>query len=386
MNSEDLARLFIDKVWRYHGLPSRTTSDCGTTFNSHFTRSLCQQLGIEPHFSTAYHPETNGQSERANQWVDGYLRSFCNYQQDDWASWLPLAEFAHNNQVNRTTGKTPFQVIYGYEPQWHPELPSDNIATAPEARDLADIIKEIRDECLAMLEHHFHLPHSETRFNKGDYVWLLATNIKSRRPAKKLDDKKMGPFEISEVLSDYAYRLILPATLKIHNVFHAKLLSPYKHNKNFHRNQPRPPPEVTEEGEEEYEVEKILTWVQDDKGLRYWVRWKGYSSQDDTEECAEKFADMHKLMEDFLKRNPAAPIPNNYQPHTSLRRSPRNDQRSPNQTANTASLVATPATHHFTTTTTTTNTTNTANVDLRHDRCLESRPDRQIQSPTDGTV
>lgn len=100
MNSEELARLFIDKVWRQHGLLSRTTSNGGTTFNSNFTRDRYKQLGINPHFSMAYHPETNGQSERANQWVKGYLRRFCNYQQDNWATWLPLAEFAHNNQVN----------------------------------------------------------------------------------------------------------------------------------------------------------------------------------------------------------------------------------------------------------------------------------------------
>lgn len=73
MTSEDLAKLFIDKVWRYHGLPSRTTSARGTTFNSHFTHALYAQLGIDPHLSTAYHPETNGQSERGNKWVEGYL-------------------------------------------------------------------------------------------------------------------------------------------------------------------------------------------------------------------------------------------------------------------------------------------------------------------------
>lgn len=345
MTPEDLARLFIDKVWRYHGLPSQTTSDRGTTFGSKFTCSLYSLLGIEPHFSMAYHPKTNALSERANQWVEGYLKSFCNYQQDDWASCLPLAEFAHNNQVNQTTGKTPFQVLYGYEPQWHPELFSPNIPTAPEADTLAQRIKEIWQECMTMLEFNHDLPADETRFKEGDHVWLLATNIKSRRPTKKLDDKKLGPFEILERISDYAYRLKLPPTMRTHDVFHAKLLFPYKSDDNFLRNQPRPPAVVTEEGEEEYKVEKIISWVQDKKGLRYRVHWKAYSNQEDTEERAEKFTKMHELMEDFLKRDPSAPVPNNYQPRSTLRRSPRNIQRSPNQTANSALLVPTPATH-----------------------------------------
>lgn len=268
MTSEELAKLFIVKVWRYHRLPSRTTSDRGATFNSHFTRSLYQQLGSDPHFSTAYHPATNGQSEQANQWVEGYLRSFCNYQQDDWATWLPLAEFVHNNQVNRTTGKTPFQVLYGYEPQWHPELPSPSISSSPDATLLAQTIREVRDRCSAMLEYHHHSPPDQMRFKVGDHVWLLATNIKTRWPTKKLDDKKIGPFEVAAVLSDYAYKLSLPDTMRVHNVFHAGLLSPVMNDEVFQRNQPRPPAIVTEEGEEDYEVEKIVSWVNNDEGLR----------------------------------------------------------------------------------------------------------------------
>lgn len=307
-------RFFIDKVWCYHGLPSRTTSDRGTTFNSNFTTALYDQLGIEPHFSTVYLPEMNRQSERANQWVEGCLRAFCNYQQDDWASWLPLAEFAHNNQVNRSTGKTPFHIIYGHKPQWHPGIASSNLGNSPEANELAEWIRKIRDKCSAMLEHEHRSPLAETRFSVGDYVWLAATNIKTRRPSKKLDDKKLGPFEIKEVISSHAYHLKLPPTMKIHNVFHTNLLYPYKEDTNFRHNQPRLPPVVTEEGEEEYKVERIVSWTQDRQGLCYRIHWKGYSSQEDTEERAKKFAERHDLMEDFLKRDPLAPVPVNYQP------------------------------------------------------------------------
>lgn len=102
--------------------------------------------------------------------------------------------------------------------------------------------------------------------------------------------------------------------MKIHNVFHTQMLFPYKADQDYQWNQPRPPSMVTEGGEEEYELEKIVSWIQDPSGLRYRVHWKGYSNQEDTEERAEKFAKMHELMEEFLEREPRTPVPANYQP------------------------------------------------------------------------
>src|SRR6185295_17709419 len=96
---------------------------------------LYEKLKIEPKISTAYHPQTDGQSERVNQWLEAYLRSFVNHQQDDWAKWLPYAEFCYNNSVNRTTGKTPFQIVYGYNPRWTMmDEPSNN----PTSNDMAE--------------------------------------------------------------------------------------------------------------------------------------------------------------------------------------------------------------------------------------------------------
>lgn len=242
-----------------------------------------------------------------------------------------------------------------------------------------------------MLEFNHTSPPDETRFTVGDHVWLLATNVKTRRPAKKLDDKKLGPFEVSKFISDYAYRLKLPPSMRIHNVFHARLLHPYKPDLKFQRNQPQPPAVVTEDGEEEYEVGKIISWVQDSRGLRYRVHWKGDSNQEDTEERAEKFAHMHELMEDFLRREPSAPVPPDYQPRHALRRSPCNDQRSSNQTAKSALLVPTPTTHLSNTTSLSSTHTpiqtilaNSHDVELPHDHCHEGRPNRHIQSPPHG--
>ncbi|QRV84915.1 Retrotransposable element Tf2 protein [Ceratobasidium sp. AG-Ba] len=312
-NAEGVADLFVKEVWKIHGLPKTTVSDRGPTFNSQFLKALYTKLGINPKFSTAFHPETDGITERTNQWLEGFLRSFCNYRQDDWVRWLPIAEFCHNNQVNSATGKTAFETIYGLHPRW--DL-VDLEVNAPNAADMADSMQEIWDEVIASME--FHRSKEDTpkhEYKVGDKVWLVGQNITTRRPSKKLDNKKLGPFVISERISSHVYRLELPKTMRTHNVFHINLLTPFTEDKDFHRRQARPPPIVTEEGEEEYEVDHVVAWEQRKNGLYYQIRWKGYDPIEDTMERAEKIAELPQIMEDLLKRHPKAPLPKNYKPN-----------------------------------------------------------------------
>ncbi|QRW08576.1 Retrotransposable element Tf2 protein [Ceratobasidium sp. AG-Ba] len=309
-NAEGLADLFIKEVWKLHGLPKTTVSDRGPTFNSQFLKALYAKLGINPKFSTAFHPETDGITERTNQWLEGFLRSFCNYRQDDWVRWLPIAEFCHNNQVNSATGKTAFETIYGLHPRW--DL-VDLEVNAPNAADMADSMQEIWDEAIASMEFYRSKESDPKReYKVGDKVWLVGQNITTRRPSKKLDNKKLGPFVISEKISSHAYRLELPKTMRTHNVFHINLLTPFTEDKDFHRRQARPPPIMTEEGEEEYEVDHVVAWEQRKNGLYYQIRWKGYDPIEDTMERAEKIAELPQIMEDLLKRHPKAPLPKNY--------------------------------------------------------------------------
>jgi hypothetical protein len=309
-NAEELAEIFIKEVWKHHGLPKKTISDCGTTFNSNFLRALYQKLQIEPQFSTAYHPEIDGLAERTNQWLEGSLQSFCNYRQDDWAKWLPIAEFCHNNQVNTATGKTAFETVYGRHPRWDlTEIDSKVLGANAMSKEMT----EIWDEVKASMEFHRtkeYAPRKE--FEKGDQVWLVTTNIRTKRPMKKLDNKKLGPFTITEKVSTHAYRLELPKTMKIHNVFHINLLSAASEDVDFHRRQVKPPPVITAEGEDEYEVEKIINWEQRKDGLYYQIRWSGYGPQEDTMERAEKIAELEEVMKDFLKEHPDAPTPKTY--------------------------------------------------------------------------
>ncbi|QRV82775.1 Retrotransposable element Tf2 protein [Ceratobasidium sp. AG-Ba] len=233
-----------------------------------------------------------------------------NYRQDDWVRWLPIAEFCHNNQVNSATGKTAFETIYGLHPRW--DL-VDLEVNAPNAADMADSMQEIWDEVIASMEFYRSKESDPKReYKVGDKVWLVGQNITTRRPSKKLDNKKLGPFVISEKISSHAYRLELPKTMRTHNVFHINLLAPFTEDKDFHRRQARPPPIVTEEGEEEYEVDHVVAWEQRKNGLYYQIRWKGYDPIEDTMERAEKMAELPQVMEDLLKRHPKAPVPKNY--------------------------------------------------------------------------
>ena len=191
-NAEGVADLFIQEVWRLHGLPKTTVLDRGVTFNSQFLRALYKKLEIEPRFSTAYHSETDGITERTNQWLEGFLRSFCNYSQDDWVKWLPIAKFCHNNQVNTATRKTAFKTIYGRHPKWSI---SDLEIDSPPAKAMSDAMQEIWDEVKASMEfHRSKEKEPQNQFKEGDKVWLVTTNIRTRRPMKKLDNKKAGPF------------------------------------------------------------------------------------------------------------------------------------------------------------------------------------------------
>ena len=116
ITAPQLAKLFVIHIFSKHGVPLHVTCDRGSEFVSAFFRSLGQALDMKIHFTSGYHPEGDGQTERLNQTLEQYLRIFCNYQQDNWSELLPLAEFTYNNAPSATTGVSPFYANKGYHP------------------------------------------------------------------------------------------------------------------------------------------------------------------------------------------------------------------------------------------------------------------------------
>jgi len=136
VDTEGIATLLLENVWKLHGLPLETVSDRGTNFESKLMRTIYQQLGISPKFSTAYRPQTDGQTERTNATVETYLRMFTSHRQDDWAKFLPLAEFAYNNSHHSSIDMSPFYANYGYNPTFT-NVPSQD-QTSPRATEIVD--------------------------------------------------------------------------------------------------------------------------------------------------------------------------------------------------------------------------------------------------------
>ncbi|KAH0610986.1 uncharacterized protein H6S33_011413 [Morchella sextelata] len=313
--AQDLAKIFLGQIWRLHGLPLDIVSDRDAKFTSSFWASLMELLDVRIRMSTAFHPQTDGQTERVNQTLEHYLRAFCNYEQDDWAELLPLAEYAYNNSVTTATGQSPFYTNYGYNPRTN--WPTEAEVVNPTSDLYAHFIRGVHDSALARLtdtrekmgKYYDRKRDEPPNFKVGDLVMLNATNIKTRRSTKKLDYKKLGPFKIIRLAGKRACELELPPQVKIHNVFHIELLERYRQSSIPGREQrPPTPEEVDKEGEVLYEVESIVGSRKSRRGLvEYLVKWRGYSMSDCTYQVMDAMdEEVLDLVRDFHRRNPKA--------------------------------------------------------------------------------
>ena len=284
VDAKDLADLFLQWIFRLHGLPETIISDRGTQFASHFWGRLCERLQISRRMSTAFHPETDGQTERLNAVMEQYLRAYVNYLQDDWSSWLPLAEFAANNQVSEATNASPFFALHGYHPRATTDLRPAEAATPgdPDALAAATALQEIHDHLRTEMgrAQAIQAENSNRRrtpapiFRAGDRVWLDARNITTCRPSKKLDHRRLGPYEVIEAVGPNAARLRLPETVRLHPVFHVSLLE-HASDDPLPGQQSPPPPAVIVDGQEEWEVERVLDSRLYHRRLQYLVKWRG---------------------------------------------------------------------------------------------------------------
>jgi len=308
----DLAIIFAREVWKYHGVPTDIVSDRDSRFTSETWKELLRLAGIRPYMSTAFHPQTNGQTERLNQTIEAYLWVFVVKEQDDWVRLLPMAEFAYNNSTTTGNGKSPFYANYGFHPA--AMEPASTEPLNPARKVYVYWMSAVYDESRKGLEKarkrmcRYTDPAQKEppAYQVGDLVMLNGRKIKTRQASRKLDHKNHGPFQFEKIFSPLAVRLTLPQKWKIHNVFNVSLLEPYRTSE--HRAPPDPSKILREaddiEQSEEYDVREVMSSVEhgwgNNKRILYLLKWLDYPERKDwTEEPFNNFSagSLEKLRE-----------------------------------------------------------------------------------------
>jgi hypothetical protein len=213
--------------------------------------------------------------------MEQYLRAFATYEQDNWVDLLPFATFAYNNSVHATTRLTPFFANYGYNPEMRFKLPKESLPSFRSEKAADEQLGKLQAARNRLRESILEAQEGQTRyaggkemtFEVGDKVWLSAKHIQTARPSKKLDYRWLGPFKVTKVINRNAYRLELPYSMKVHNVFHVSLLDRY--SGPVPGQQPSDtPPAITAENpdDEEWEVERVIDSHKRYKRLWYLVQ------------------------------------------------------------------------------------------------------------------
>ena len=287
--AQDIAQIYQDRVFALHGLPDDIVSDRDTRFTSACRKNLQKLLGTNINMSTAFHPQTDGQTERMNSVLEDMLRHYVSPDQQDWDLFFSLAEFCMNNCYKTSIQCTPFQLVYGKNPKTPSSahlnrIKEQNPTATLKAKDMHEHLEKAKACMIAAQNRDKAYADKKTRpqsFEVGQRV-LLSTNslhIKQNNLTKKLLSRYVGPFKILNKMGSQAYELELPPTMKIHDVFHVSLLKHY-HEEGNH--QPSPVT-ILMDGEQEHEVQIILDYRQENKRSKaYLVRWTGYGPEHDT--------------------------------------------------------------------------------------------------------
>ncbi|KAJ9523477.1 hypothetical protein QJQ45_007243 [Haematococcus lacustris] len=331
ISAADVARLFYREVVRLHGLPASVVSDRGPIFNSQYWRHVCELCHTQLCMSSAYHLETDGQTERANRIIEEMLRHYVDENHSDWADHLPWVEFAINNSWHETVRNSPFFLNYGQ----HPLTPAvmDLPRKVPEAAEFVEgIDKAVRKakQCWRVAQQRMKAlvdgKRREVSYHPGAQVLLTTVNMRNNQNeqgVRKLKPRYVGPSTVLRMIGKVAVQLHLPPSWnRMHNVFHVSLVKPYCGNQT--PNLAAPPPVQWLEGEPVYGVEKLLAHrvvklkgrnrgkgrpksKEAKKGLEFLVRWAGYSEEHDTWEPQKNLLNCEEAMQAYIEEHGALP-------------------------------------------------------------------------------
>lgn len=284
ISAKELANLLYLRIYPNHGLPKQIISDRGPQFSSELFKGWCEQLGIQRSMTTAYHPQADGQTERINQILEQYLRCYIDIiQKDNWVFYLPTAEFAYNNAASETTKNSPFFVELGRHPNagptdLKPTQYSDLNQFAYARWSAQEQAKAAMKLAAERWSWYYDQHKRSVPFKVGDKVLVDARSWQDSE--RSLSPRYLGPFKIIEQLSPVTFRVHMDEQYRAyHPVFHASKLVMYKDP--VHQKKPEPQPEMVD-GEELWEVEKILDHRLRAGRVEYRIRWKGFGINDDS--------------------------------------------------------------------------------------------------------
>nr|ABA98580.1 retrotransposon protein, putative, Ty3-gypsy subclass [Oryza sativa Japonica Group] len=300
-----LAELYMARIVCLHGVPKKIVSDRGSQFTSNFWKKLQEEMGSKLNFSTAYHPQTDGQTERVNQILEDMLRACALDFGGSWDKNLPYAEFSYNNSYQASLQMAPYEALYGRKcrtPLLWDQTGERQVFGTDILREAEEKVKVIQERLRVAQSRHKSYADNRRRdlsFEEGDYVYLRVTPLRGvhRFHTKgKLAPRFVGPYKIVSRRGEVAYQLELPQSLAgVHNVFHVSQLKKCL----------RVPTE--EANIEQIEVQEDLTYVEKpiriletnerrtrNRVIRFCkVQWSNHSEEESTWEREDELKSAH---------------------------------------------------------------------------------------------
>ena len=263
-SAPEMSDLLVQHVVRLHGIPVDIVSDRGPQFTSKVWQTFCKGIGATVSLTSGYHPQSNGQAERANQSLEDTLRCFCHRLPSSWSSYLPWVEYAHNTLVSSSTGRSPFETSLGYQPPLFPAQEADIAVSTPD--DHVQRCRKVWEKTRsALLLSGDRSSRSANRrrvpapdYRPGQKVYLRAKNLPIPGTSKKLAPRFIGPFPVESIVNPVSVKLTLPPSLHIHPVFHVSQLKPVTVSPLTVPTPVPPPPQVLGDGDLAWEVKRVL--------------------------------------------------------------------------------------------------------------------------------